>query len=399
MRILYVAPGIPIPGSHGGSTHTFEVARGLSLLGHKVLIVAKRENLRQKKGEAIEGIEVYRVLPLIPRKLLEWLALPSILWLARRWKPDVILERYYNFGGGGIITGALLGIPSVLEVVSPVVDHPGSKKALIDHLFIIRPMKRYREWLCRRSKAIISPIREILPEGLPEGKIHLLHTGANLALFSPERYRKDEERRKLDIPKEMVVITFLGSFRSWHGVLDFIEAGKMVLSSKRKNILFLMIGSGPLYKKTEEIITRSKLKEHFLLTGKVPYCDVPAFLSASDIGVAPFNSEGFPSLKLGFYWSPLKIFEYLAMGLPVITIDIPPLNEIVRDKEEGLLYPEGDIQALAERMLYLIENEAERRKMGKKARARSTLFSWERQTKKIDDILKKVVRYADIDNH
>jgi starch synthase len=399
MRILYVAPGTPVPGSHGGSTHTLEVARGLSSFGDKVFLVSKRESFGQEKKETLAGIEINRVLPVIPRKLLEWLALPSIYRLAKKIKPDVILERYYNFGGGGIITGTLLKIPSVVEVISPVVDHPGSIKGIIDRLLIIRPMKRYREWLLRKSEAIISPIREILPEKLPETKIHLLHTGANLAMFSPEGYRKEKERRKLGIDKDQVVVTFLGSFRRWHGVLDFIEAGKKVLSSGKKEAFFLMVGSGPLYRKGRELVSKSPFRDNFIFLGSVPYDDVPSLLSASDIGVAPFNSKGFPSLKLGFYWSPLKVFEYLAMGLPVITIDIPPLNEMVRDNEEGLLYPEGDIPALADKISYLIENKEDRRRMGESARARSPIFSWESQTKKIAGILKKVVKDANTDNH
>ena len=81
--------------------------------------------------------------------------------------------------------------------------------------------------------------------------------------------------------------------------------------------------------------------------GALPYADMPAVIQSADIGIAPFDTSAHPALQAaGFYWSPLKIHEYMACGLAVITSAITPLDRIVRHQSEGLLVPEGDITAL-----------------------------------------------------
>ena len=77
----------------------------------------------------------------------------------------------------------------------------------------------------------------------------------------------------------------------------------------------------------------------FVFAGPQPHERIPELLALADIGVAPFDLSSHPPLTtFGFYWSPLKVFEYMAMSLPVVTIDVIPLNEIVRPEHEGLLY-------------------------------------------------------------
>jgi len=75
-----------------------------------------------------------------------------------------------------------------------------------------------------------------------------------------------------------------------------------------------------------------------IFTGALPHTQLPACLSACDIGVAPFDPDTHPSLSLGFYWSPLKIFEYMAAGLPVVAPAIDRIPNLVGHNSEGLLY-------------------------------------------------------------
>ena len=74
---------------------------------------------------------------------------------------------------------------------------------------------------------------------------------------------------------------------------------------------------------------------------------MPDIVAAADIGVAPYDPARLRQLALGFYWSPLKIFEYMASGLPTVTIPRAPLTDIVREGQEGLHAREGDPAALA----------------------------------------------------
>ena len=75
-----------------------------------------------------------------------------------------------------------------------------------------------------------------------------------------------------------------------------------------------------------------------IFTGALPHDQMPACLAACDFGVAPFDPETHPALSLGFYWSPLKIFEYMASGLPVVAPAIDRIPKLVGHNREGLLY-------------------------------------------------------------
>jgi glycosyltransferase involved in cell wall biosynthesis len=115
-------------------------------------------------------------------------------------------------------------------------------------------------------------------------------------------------------------------------------------------------------------------------------------LSLADIGVAPFDvASHTPLREFGFYWSPLKVFEYMAMALPVGTIDIPPLNEIVREGREGLLFPTGDIDRLASALARLSGDVGLRERLGGSARQRIVAnYSWQAHCAALDGILRKI---------
>ena len=116
---------------------------------------------------------------------------------------------------------------------------------------------------------------------------------------------------------------------------------------------------------------------------------MPAALAAADIGVAPFDLGAHAPLSLGFYWSPLKMFEYMASGLPVVAPRVDRIASLVADGKEGVLYlpPEGGshgresrdgshADALAAALLTLAEPEV-RRRMGAAARERAVRdYSW-----------------------
>lgn len=393
LNILYVAPGINIQGRDGGAVHVSEVSRGLKELGHQIHLIVKGDRYRKTKPQLVDDIEVYPVLKWIPARLLQWVSFPAIYKLARRIKPDIIIERYYNFGGGGILSAHLLKIPSMLEVNSPVIDHQGSAKAIIDTLLIFKPMKRWRETLCRWSSRIITPLPSILPSSIPKEKVVRLSWGANVQLFTPDKASGITLRKELGIENEIKLFVFIGSFRKWHGLPDLIVAAHIIHKEhKRKDIAFLLIGGGPETASISSQIKKWGLENMFILRGRIPHNEMPVHLSTATAGIAPFNTRYHPQLKLGFYWSPLKIFEFMAAGLPVVTIDIPPLNEIVRHQQEGLLYKEGDTEDLADKILSLADNVSLAEKMGQKARNRvEENFSWQIHCQKLDSIMKELI--------
>jgi glycosyltransferase involved in cell wall biosynthesis len=134
------------------------------------------------------------------------------------------------------------------------------------------------------------------------------------------------------------------------------------------------------------------LANRLILAGQVDYSQVPIYLALADVGVAPFDTAAHPPLRMGFYWSPLKVFEYMAMSLPVVTIDIAPLNEIVRAGQEGLLYREGDSEGLVRAIEKLVDEPELARRLGASARERVTArYSWQVHCEQLEAVLRECV--------
>jgi glycosyltransferase involved in cell wall biosynthesis len=120
---------------------------------------------------------------------------------------------------------------------------------------------------------------------------------------------------------------------------------------------------------------------------------MPACLAAADIGVAPFDVAAHPPLQLAFYWSPLKVFEYMAAGLPVAAPAIPRLARILGPGHERLLYDSQAPGALADALAYAADHEDERRRLGAAARQRvCDQFSWSAHCRTLDHAIRQLMQ-------
>jgi starch synthase len=301
----------------------------------------------------------------------------AVAAVGRAVQADVVMERYYNFGGEGVLAGADLGRPVLLEVNSPVVDHPGSWKARLDAAAVVRPLRRWREWQCARAAALVSPLLEIVPESA-RAKTEVVTWGANVEDFRPGR-RSETVRDGLGIPQGALGVLFSGSFRPWHGVHVLEEAARLLRDDPR--FFFLLVGGerGPTdgYRGVR--------------LGTVPYERMPEVVAAADVGTAPYDTSRLAQLRIGFYWSPLKVFEYMASGLPTVAVARGPLQDILRDGEEGLHVPERDPRALAAALLRLADEPELRARLGRAARARVVeRYSWQRHCEQLERVLLRI---------
>ena len=360
-----------LPGETGGSVHVHEVAAALAARGHEVHAVV------QDRGDAAQGCAAYgvhRIRWSPPHRFFRFRAQPQIQGLIKATKPDVVMERYYNFGGEGIFAAEAASLPSLLEVNSPMIDHDRSLKGVLDGLMVARPMRRYRERIARSATALISPLKEIVPD-FARPKTHTVTWGANVDSFHPKQ-RSEARRRSWGARPETCVVLFSGSHRPWHGV-DVLEAAARKLKD-REDLIFVFAGG-------DRSGEPSDFRGRYL--GRVPYMEMPEVTASADVSVAPYDRSKLPSLTLGFFWSPLKIFEALGSGVPVITLDLKPLNHIVRSDQEGLFFKENDAADLARVIRALAEDRLGRVRMGRLAWVRAPLFSWAAHAAQLESIL------------
>ncbi len=384
MKLLYVASDQKVPGKTGGSVHVEEVARGLAARGHEVHVLALPGE-RPTNG-AVPPYAVHPSRLPFEHRVFRWTEKRRVEGLLGNLGIDAVLERYYNFGGEGVRAAHARGIPSILEVNSPIKDHPGSLKGALDRALLFRPLARLRRELVSKASALVTPLPSIVPEEVPANKVHRVHWGANV-----ERFQPDAKAKPLEIPENAKVVVFSGSFRPWHGANLLVRAAARVRASDPK-AFFLFVGSGPAWEESRALANRLAIESSALFTGPVPYEEMPSILRNARIGVAPYEPSRLGQMKLGFYWSPLKIFEYMATALPVVTLDVPPLAEVVRPEREGLLVAEGDEGALAAAIGRLLADPRLARSMGEAGRRRVVAhYSWQRHCEQLDGILSELV--------
>ena len=382
MKILYSAIDQSVPAAHGGSVHVTAVAEGLAELGHDVqVLVSAGEHGEVPTGRA----QWFALPPPLGNRRLRLLRARDVASRARQFRPDVVIERYYNFGGEGIVAARKIGALVVLEVNAPVADHPGSLKRVVDRALIVEPMRRWRDWQCRHADLIVTPSAKIIPSYVPPSKILRTEWGADTERFRPGASgpvpftRSDGD----------VVAVFSGAFRPWHGAIHLVDAIRRLRARGRHDIKAVFIGDGPELPRVRHAAAGL---DGITLVGAVPHEQVPAILSSADIGVAPFDIAAHPSLAHEFHWSPLKIFEYMASGLPVVAPRIDRLAGIVSHGNEGLLYDAANPDALAD-ALESLAGPAVRQRLGIAARARAVNeFSWSSHCRRLDSAIQAGLR-------
>ena len=372
MRLIYCALDQRVPGTVGGATHVLAVAEGLARCGHDVHVLA---------GEGPGGFP--SSLPPASTGSVRWHALRApggrphlrllraraVAALARRLRADAVIERYHNFGGEGVLAARALGALAVLEVNAPVIDHPGSRKTLVDRALLVEPMRRWRDYQCRRADLIVTPSVRILPPWVPAERILEIEWGADTDRFHPAaRGAVPFERRQAE-----TVALFAGAFRAWHGAHHLASAVAQLERQGVSGLHAVFVGDGPEMARTR---AAAAPLARATFTGALSHDAMPACLASADLGVAPFDVGAHAPLQIDFYWSPLKVFEYMAAGLPVVAPRLPRLARLVDDGREGLLYDAADPSGLAGALRSGLDPDR-RRSLGASARARAERdYSW-----------------------
>ncbi len=413
MRILYSAIDQQVPGTKGGSTHVQAVAEGLAARGHEVHVAA----MAGAGGFPNGRVQWHAVATPFHRPQLRLARRGAVRTLAAGLRPDVVIERYHNFGGEGLLAARAVGARTLLEVNAPVVDYPGSPKRRLDRALLVEPLRRWREWQCRAADLIVTPTAAILPDSVPASRIIETEWGADT-----DRFRPDIAPAALPIQRhggnvgasdvggsnggvsddgasehgatrdrgDRIIVIFVGAFRTWHGVRHLLRAMAQLRARGREVFHAVLIGDGPERGRAEAEVNTSRL-DNVTLLGARPHHEIPAYLAAADIGVAPFDVHAHAPLALTFYWSPLKVFEYMAAGLPVVAPDIPRLRTVIRPDQDGLLYDGARPDALAD-TLERLADPARRAALGAAARARAVQhFSWAAHCARLDEALQQLV--------
>ena len=354
-------------GKGAEGTHILGMVRAFRELGHTVHFVsppgteledqANLQSLKDPKKEVLRKVSAS--FPEVFFELLEILynvfAIFQMIFVMRKKKIDFIYERYALFSIAGILFSRIHGIPILLEVNdSAVVDR--NRKVLF-----LRIASRIERWIFNHASSIITVsavFKEIVVgRGVEEKKIFVTPNAVDPHNFTISMNARHLVRKQYQLHGK-IVVGYVGGFANWHR-LDFLADTIAELTAIYPNIHCLLVGDGVNRPFLSQYVKKMGVAEHFTFTGKCYHNQVAEYISAMDITILP---------DANCYCSPLKLFEYMAMGKPVVAPRLPNVNEILTPGVNGVLFEQGEKEDLEKRLSEIIENEELRRNLGKNAR-------------------------------
>ncbi len=265
-------------------------------------------------------------------------------------RADVIIETQVNFAASGALAARLTGTPLVLDDCSPSAEErllgaglPGLAQR------ILRKQTRVAAIVI----AVTRTSRErLISEGIPAEKIRLLPNGVNLAGY--RRVDREAARARFGLGPE-VAIGFVGSFQPWHAAELLVRA--LARLRAHRPVRLILIGDGP--GRGAAVALARQLGVPFCDVGPASPDELPELVSTFDIGVVPGSND---------YGQPMKLLDYAAASAAPVAPDLPPVREMLRHERTGLLFPAGDVDALARQIDRLIQNDPFRVAVGEEAR-------------------------------
>lgn len=309
----------------------------------------------------------------------------DILRLQGRKIPRFVYQRYEVYDYLGLRISKHFEVPFVLEYNSSAIwtrIHWSGEKSLKYYDFAEKI-----EMLNLRHADIIVCISEesrdtLIERGIDSRKILVNYNGVNTDKYNPWITGK-KIRKKYNLEDD-IVIGFCGSFGPFHGAEKLAESFSELLQQNeqyRRNVRLLMIGEGITLPKVQGILRTNKVSNEAFCIGSVPFEEMPEYLAACDILVAPHvrNEDGSE-----FFGSPTKLFEYMAMGKAIAAADLNQIGKILTNEKDALLFEPGDIDALKRNLVRLIDDSNLRAKLGNNARQTvERKYTWNKHVEKI----------------
>jgi glycosyltransferase involved in cell wall biosynthesis len=370
----------------GQYVHIRALTEALAARGHAVVMAGPDDAAAgegpRKLDAAAGGGGMRSLLPKPVYELAELAysapAYARLARLAARERPDLLYERYNLFYHSGVRLARARRLPFILEVNAPLADERARYGGLAFPGFA-----RASEGSIWRAADHVLPVTRVLARmvestGVPAERITVIQNGVDQAFLGDVDARAIRERYGL---QSKLVLGFTGFVRDWHG-LDRIV--RYLASAARKDLHFLVVGDGDARAALEKEAAALGVAGQVTFTGVVQREEVPAHVAAFDIALQPAVTP---------YASPLKLFEYMALGRAVIAPASDNIREVLTDGATALLVPQADDRALKAALDAAIADAALRARLGAAARASLDRqgLTWAENARRVESIAEGLV--------
>ncbi|MET0106816.1 MAG: glycosyltransferase family 4 protein [Sedimenticola sp.] len=381
MKILYHHR---IASKDGQYVHIEEIVTALRELGHEVLLVEPNITGSKNFGESSGLVkQIRRFLPGFIHEIVEFVYCFydyfRLIKAIKEFKPNFIYERYNLFFPSGIWAKKRLHIPLILEVNAPLYDERSNHDSIS-----LNKLAQWSESYVWRNADFVLPVTRVLADSVVSrkvdpNKIKVIPNGINRKQFSTGI--DSEEISKRYGLEDKLVLGFTGFIREWHRLDRVID---VINQSDNKNWHLLIVGDGPARIKLEKQANDLNVNDRVTITGIVERESIVKYVSTFDIALQP---------DVVSYASPLKLFEYLALGKAIIAPDKENIREILSDGNNALLFEPGNDSDFTEKLLRLCNSESLRRDLsiGALNLVKTEELYWDSNAETIVELYNKLV--------
>jgi glycosyltransferase involved in cell wall biosynthesis len=368
MHIAYVSadPGVPPFGTKGASVHVQEMLRAFLRRGAAVTLISPRlDDAAPADLAAVKRVALPPDRGGAAEARADWALATNqavAAALAAAGPFDFVYERHALFAHGAMMFAAAHRLPSVLEVNAPLIEEQARHRNLARRADAERSARRAFA-AAGLVVAVSDPVADYARSlGAADARLAVIPNGVDPARF-PARQR----------PSGPFTIGFVGTLKPWHDVATLVEAVALLRAGAVPDARLLVVGDGPARAALADRVEALGIPDAVNFTSAVPATEVPGWLARMHAAVAPYRADE------PFYFSPLKLYEYMAARLPVVASRVGHLTGAVADERTGLLVPGGDAPALAHALARLATDPALCDRLGAAARAEvEANHTWDR---------------------
>lgn len=384
MRILYHHRTGSKDGQH---VHISELIHSLRGLGHEVLVVAPPATEKAEFGAGAGTLTALRrLLPRFAYELMELAYSLVAYWRLRRaaiaFQPDCLYERYNLFLPAGVWLKKSLGLPMLLEVNAPLYEERSAHGGITLHR-----LARWSQGYVWRGADAVLPVTGVLGSmvreaGVPEARIRVIPNGIDPDRFGADVLPAEEAKARLGLGTALV-LGFTGFVREWHGLDRVVD---MIADDAVGSPLHLLVvGDGPARASLQEQAYRRGIADRVTFTGVVDRDRVANYVAAFDVALQPAVVP---------YASPLKLFEYLAMGRAIVAPASPNLMEVLVDGDNSLLFDPRQADGMVHAIERISKDSALRTRLA--AGARRTIverkLTWDNNARLVVALFDELLR-------
>jgi len=370
--------------------HISELIGALRKLGHEVMVVAPAATERAQFGADGGAVAVLkRYVPRFAYELMELgyslVAYQRLRRAVRRFRPDCLYERYNLFLPAGVWIKKTFGLPMLLEVNAPLYEERDKYEGI--------SLQRLAIWSQRyawRGADFVLPVTAVLAEtvlaaGVPNERISVIPNGIDQERFGNYSLPTEDAKSKLGLGGRLV-LGFTGFVREWHGldrVVDLIADR----AEDGAGLHLLIVGDGPARESLHARARQRGIVDRVTVTGVIDRDRVADYVAAFDIALQP---------SVVPYASPLKLFEYLAMGRAIVAPASPNIMEVLTDGENAVLFDPRQTHGMLRAIERICSDGELRRRVADGARrtiARRKL-TWDNNALRVVELLEKLMRRA-----